>query len=156
VRLAAALAAVIALTAAAPAFAQDSVSVPDDQVMFVGTVSASPDKCNLGNAHSMTLSDARRHAVEHSGGCVAVRGYWRGRELFAQPPAKDGTDPTLQIGLYGDWDSLGEPPASAPVVAVGYLDDCAALKAREPGTLLGYCHNSEGPLPILILSQIVR
>ncbi len=140
---------------AAPALAQESPAAgDDDEVMFISSVSIGPGQCNIDKARPMTLQAARRHPARLDRTCVAVRGWWRGRALFSEAPVPPEFD-RGHIGLYGDWDVLGQPPAKAVrVVAVGELSACAALKASQPGTLLGYCHNVDGP--VLILSQIVR
>lgn len=147
------LAAAIALTAVAPAFAQDSGA---EQSIVTGmTMSIKSDRCNIRTARQMTFDEARNSIGKHYG-CVAVRGWWRNQVLYASAPPEDPDDAEPHVGLYGDWDKLKPGHKAVSVVAVGVLSDCAALRADEPGPLWGYCHNVVDAQPFLTLAQVVR
>ena len=136
--------------------AQDSVHAPRDE--FIMNAWADPSNCNFENAQSVAFSDLASDAGKFQGECVAVEGFWQGRALFRSARHakmhRSNTNERLRgkrIGLYAQWDKLGEPPDQpARSVFIGLVGRC---ETQWPDAImvLGYCHYTGGS--ILLVSQ---
>ena len=115
---------------------------PEGDIVSLAT---DPAFCNLARASSVALTDLARNYRQHSGECVAVRGWWTGRALFAS--AEDAEIPGAyriervaghRLGIYGDDSTLAAARREPrQVTAVGLVSDCE----RFEGGIHGYCHS---------------
>lgn len=112
-----------------------------------------PADCNRANAQHVPFSTLASGAEELLGECVAVEGFWMGRAIFSSirdaKARRANTSDRLRgkrIGLYAQWERVGEPP-SAPVhtMVVGRVGQC---ETQWPGAMMvmGYCHYTGGPI----------
>jgi len=121
---------------------------------------ANPAKCNLGNARRMSLAEALRRAESDYGHCVAIPVYVGDRALFAtrrkraHAPSEAWDARNGRIGFYAR-DSVTQRAQRHPGTrywAVGNLSECHRQWPNM--TVMGYCHGSGGPTPILIVAEM--
>lgn len=125
---------------------------------FIMNAWSDPSDCNLDNAKQVSFSDLAADASNLLGECVSVEGYWRGRALFgSKKHAKRSRSTTTvrlrgqRIGLYAQWDSVGEPPDSpTKTIFAGRVGQCET-QWPEAMMVMGYCHYTGGP--ILLVSE---
>jgi hypothetical protein len=128
------------------------LSSDDGPNTIITGLAGNPETCNLGTAAKIDLEELFEHPRPLKGKCVAVRGYWFGRALFAtREEARLKYSPSTaklegrRLGLYGRDDVISPlPERPMPRVAVGTLVLCEDL---WEGSLMvmGYCHSNGGP-----------
>ena len=143
----------ITFSAALVAALQTSSPDADEQKenVFIVSVAARPDECNLSLATKVDLLTLTGRPEGWAGKCVAVDGYWQSRALFAvradarkrYAQSKKAVR-NRRVGIYGT-DALltSAPDAPLPYTAVGVAGQCDALRAKAE-IVMGYCHYTSG------------
>jgi hypothetical protein len=155
-RVAAVLAAALSCFLLAP-----HVAAQDDfETAVVNNAWANPAHCNLRIARRMSLAEAVRRDDADYGHCVAIPVYVGDLELFAtrgkRALARSATGATGagRIGFYAR-DSVREQALRHPRTrywVVGQLSECR--RAWPDAMVMGYCHYTAGPAPILIVAEM--